>query len=519
MTNNYLTKKMHIKGAFLLLLLVLFPFISKAQTDYSVTSIPHQIYTFTAVPLSTSDDLYSGVIPLTFDFNFFGNTYSQVVISTNGYIDFKTTNANTMSPWQFSLSIPEVNFPVKNSILGCYHDLYNNNTEGSLTYSVIGNAPYRRFVVLFDNQSHFSCQTSKSTFQMILYETLNTIDVQLINKEVCTSWNGGRAVTGIINDTGAIAFTPPGRNTGAWTAFQEGWRFSRPLDINKYNYTKCDDATLDGFTDFYLQVAQNDLLPSDPSLVTFYESEANAISQVNPITSLTYTNSTQNLQSIFANINGEVKEVVLRVVDCNNDFDFDTVDSTIEDVNNDTNLANDDTDGDGIPNFIDNDDDGDLVLTSVEYVFSNKTNQSLNTLLDTDNDGIPNYLDSDDDGDGVLTINEDYNGNHNPGDDDVNSNGVADYLDVTSALVTSNFQTEKNISIFPNPTNDILNVENKTGEILSNISIYSINGTLVKEVKETSSMNSVLVSDLPTGVYFVKFIISDKVLNYKFIKK
>ena len=103
------------------------------------------------------------------------------------------------SPWNFFQSIPSATFEAKNSFLGCYHDLNNSNAEGTLTYSVVGIAPYRKFVVLFDNHSLFSCTTSKSSFQMVLYETLNIMDVQLIDKQTCPTWNNGNSVTGIID--------------------------------------------------------------------------------------------------------------------------------------------------------------------------------------------------------------------------------------------------------------------------------------------------------------------------------
>ncbi|WP_096087116.1 VWA domain-containing protein [Agaribacterium haliotis] len=61
-------------------------------------------------------------------------------------------------------------------------------------------------------------------------------------------------------------------------------------------------------------------------------------------------------------------------------------------------------------------------------------------LIDTDNDGLPNYIDSDDDGDGVLTFEEDYNANGNLNDDDTDRDGIAEYLDaeVTEPMVTAN---------------------------------------------------------------------------------
>ncbi|MFC2109417.1 hypothetical protein ACFLRU_03425 [Bacteroidota bacterium] len=61
-----------------------------------------------------------------------------------------------------------------------------------------------------------------------------------------------------------------------------------------------------------------------------------------------------------------------------------------------------DIDGDGYPNYIDTDDDGDNITTLKEDL--NGDGDPTND--DTDGDGIPNFIDADDDNDGVLSINE-----------------------------------------------------------------------------------------------------------------
>lgn len=66
---------------------------------------------------------------------------------------------------------------------------------------------------------------------------------------------------------------------------------------------------------------------------------------------------------------------------------------------------NRDTDGDGIPDYLDVDDDGDNVLTSVERQIPQE-DPTAEGYPDTDGDGIPNYLDPDDDGDGIPTRRE-----------------------------------------------------------------------------------------------------------------
>ena len=79
-----------------------------------------------------------------------------------------------------------------------------------------------------------------------------------------------------------------------------------------------------------------------------------------------------------------------------------------------------DTDEDGIPDYLDIDDDNDNLLTRVEIAV--EAENSVGNFPDSDNDGIPNYLDADDDDDETLTRFEDWNLNLNPADDQNDEN-------------------------------------------------------------------------------------------------
>ncbi len=84
-----------------------------------------------------------------------------------------------------------------------------------------------------------------------------------------------------------------------------------------------------------------------------------------------------------------------------------------------------DTDGDGITNDIDVDDDNDGILDGVEW----------NGLIDTDGDGIPDSLDSDSDNDGVSDLIEGNDANHDgiadstPSGNDTDNDGWDDTFD------------------------------------------------------------------------------------------
>ena len=103
-----------------------------------------------------------------------------------------------------------------------------------------------------------------------------------------------------------------------------------------------------------------------------------------------------------------------------------------------------DTDNDGIPDYLDIDDDGDNILTRVETNIEAET--TVNGLPDSDGDGIPDYLDADDDNDGTPTRNEDWNGNLNP-TDDRETGGIPYYLnpDITDFIEVTGFR-ENSIS-------------------------------------------------------------------------
>ena len=473
-----------------------------AQINYGYNQIPYKYYTLaTPSVVNTLDDYNAGPYTIPFNFNFYGNNYASFVISTNGCMIFgNDTLASTPSPWQFNQTLPSADFPIKNAILGLFHDMDNTSGAGSISYSIIGAAPYRKMIVMFNDQQHFTqnyCSGIKSSFQMMIYETLNIIDIQIKDKPVCTAWNNGNAISGIVDQTGLnykVAY-----NTSQWTTTNQGWRYAPLTTSIGYNYTVCDDSTLDGIGTFNLVVAQNAINSANPSSVAFYTSLTDAQNNTNPIADLNFVNTIANYQVIYSRNDNDVKEVFLRVVDCANDYDLDSAATATEDLNNDTNLANDDTDSDGLPNFIDNDDDGDTVLTEYEYV---TTIRAALALLDTDADGTLNYLDNDDDGDGILTKNEDANGNFNPMDDDLNGNNIPDFLD--SLLATSEFNSDaKNFTIYPNPTQDIFSVNANNNIEINKLTILNVNGQVVKSF-EKNNLNEYNVGDLSKGVYVIK---------------
>ncbi|MDG5491407.1 hypothetical protein [Psychroserpens sp. SPM9] len=128
-----------------------------------------------------------------------------------------------------------------------------------------------------------------------------------------------------------------------------------------------------------------------------------------------------------------------------------------------------DTDGDGLPDYVDEDDDNDNILTSAENPNYDDTD-GLENAQDTDGDGTPDYLDNDDDDDGVLTRNEDEDGDLSPLDDFDESNGVNTtprYLDdnatdeyIQDAFIVTEFSRNVEVQVtILNANIDILSVD------------------------------------------------------------
>jgi hypothetical protein len=195
---------------------------------YSVQSIPYNPFPYTTGILFPTpvDDKWSPIQTLPFTFCFYGQSFTQYILSTNGIISFNLTYANAFSFWTLNNPIPTsaVNFP--RSMIGLYHDI-DPTLGGTIRYGVVGVAPYRKLVVSFSNVAQYSCSASKSTFQIVLHETTHIIDIHVFRKPSCVIWNNGRACLGIQNNAGTLAAFPPGRNTSSYNiTVAESWRFS-----------------------------------------------------------------------------------------------------------------------------------------------------------------------------------------------------------------------------------------------------------------------------------------------------
>lgn len=207
-----------------------------------------------------------------------------------------------------------------------------------------------------------------------------------------------------------------------------------------------------------------------------------------------------------------------------------------------------DTDGDNLPDYLDEDTDNDGVPDAIEghdynsdaiadvtLLGSDKDNDGLddgyegnstidddkndeiddpiNDLPNTDNDGESDYRDTDDDGDGLPTIDEDVNKDGDYANDDTDEDGTPDYLDYPDSVddevevfnvVTPNgdgihdILSIKGLDRFPNNT---IKIFNRWGVQVYATKAYNTQGNYF----DGTSSGRVTIDKnkkLPVGTYF-----------------
>ena len=220
------------------------------QTNiYVPGGIPYAPYSFTGgnPVLVNLDDLWSPLVNIPFCFEFYGNTYNQLVIGTNGVITFDASQANGICPWTINVPAANPGLPL-NSIMAPFHDINPTQptTAGqtSINWQVYGTAPCRSFVVNWNDVAMYGigCGALTSSSQVVLHESTNVIEIFIRDKSVCGSWNNGAAIEGLQNASGTQATIYPGRNfPGNWFAINDGVEF-RPAGAPNYSIQWLDPA-------------------------------------------------------------------------------------------------------------------------------------------------------------------------------------------------------------------------------------------------------------------------------------
>ncbi len=183
------------------------------------------------MPISTDDDFAPASTNIPYPFYFFGIRKNYFRLGANGLVTFTTDfGSGTSNPWSYSAPIPwtpttsgkpgdDNTFNrMHDAIYGIYEDTYpspsvhgnDGDPNWGIYYGVLDEYPCRKIICSWNDVPQFSCTSLRCTYQIVCYEGSNIIEVHVKQRQVCTSWNGGRGLIGIQNATGQAQVRPEG---------------------------------------------------------------------------------------------------------------------------------------------------------------------------------------------------------------------------------------------------------------------------------------------------------------------
>lgn len=259
-------------------------------TSYEVSSITYDPpFPFTGgTPVSVNtDDIWSDAIQLPFDFCFFGETYTEMVIGSNAVVSFDLANnqPGDFCDWSFDDPIPSPNL-FFTTIFGPYMDV-DPSVQGSgiINWAVFGESPCRTMVVNFPNIPYFgsACPNLSLTSQIVIYETTNVVEVYVQDRPSGCTWNDGNAVLGIQNQNGTVGYTAPERNTSDWAATNEAWRFT-PNGASNVAFSWLDSMGTVIGTDTTINVCPTDQSTTYTAQAVYTNCNGDVITETDEIT-------------------------------------------------------------------------------------------------------------------------------------------------------------------------------------------------------------------------------------------
>lgn len=156
--------------------------------------------------LVLDDDQVSSALPLGFDFYYYGQTYNNVYVSSNGFL---TLLSGQDSACCSADTLPDSSTP-HGTIAGWWTDLYpGQGGNGAVYYQVLGTEPYRRFIVQFQDVQRYFEPGHTTTFQFKLFESSQRIEVHYADTfDIPSGGEGGEiASAGIENQDSTIGLS------------------------------------------------------------------------------------------------------------------------------------------------------------------------------------------------------------------------------------------------------------------------------------------------------------------------
>ena len=274
---------------------------------------PDSTYILAMLP---NDDGSTGLIPIPFDFNLYGQTFNSIYINNNGNITFNGP-LSTFSATAFPSTGNAIVAPF-------WADVDTRNGNGQVVYKITPTAVY----INWEDVGYYSMQGDKlNTFQLIITNGSDPV-IDQGNVAFCyqdMQWTTGSASQGINGFYGIPATC--GANKGDGVAYFLISRFDHPgVDFDGALGNPDGISWLD-YKSFAFDASNSGNVPPIPegiaSCDTFKICAAGDTAQfainflspeVNQSTSITYTNGGLSTLSQVANISGNTGSIILEAI-------------------------------------------------------------------------------------------------------------------------------------------------------------------------------------------------------------
>jgi hypothetical protein len=190
--------------------------VSAAPSAYTVSTVPFTpepspsnvlISTQPGNPAIDCGDCVAFHVPIGFPFTFYGNTYSEIQVSSNGLTGFGSALGTEAAPQDGCCSgwgIPsnDPNAMYNNIIAPAWTD-WTPSASAPVTVETQGTAPNRKFVLQWNNVPEYIPGTGRLTAQLVLSEGSSDITMYTTSMNVTNQWH--LVTQGIQNATGSEA--------------------------------------------------------------------------------------------------------------------------------------------------------------------------------------------------------------------------------------------------------------------------------------------------------------------------
>jgi len=193
-----------MKNTYLILMLLLL------SGGLTLAQPPETTYLGNVVYEGYYDDGSWGPFNLGFNFNYYGNNYSQFHVTSNGLVMFGSGSNDYTED-----AIPSGGSP--NNFIAAFWDDIVIDPSGKILYTTIGAAPNRKCIIQWTNMGFFSSTVLMGTFSVILYEGSNNIQIQYrsIIDNTSDRSHGSSATIGLENSSGTAGIQYTYHNSSA----------------------------------------------------------------------------------------------------------------------------------------------------------------------------------------------------------------------------------------------------------------------------------------------------------------